>query len=111
VSPCQFQCSLVGLGTAVAKKALTAKGPLREHLSQLSLLNGVKGIIDVQQFTSLFTDGLNDLWMAVPDPTDGPSGKHIQNSVTVKVLESVVPTFCNDFWESTIIGNDIVIKY
>jgi hypothetical protein len=63
------------------------------------------------EFTDLFADGFNDLWMAVTYPADGPARKHIQYLIAVGIIEIATLSFDDNPWQPAVVGNNIFVEY
>ena len=96
---------------SVAEKAFAAKAPVAELLGQLALLDGVEGVVDVQQLFGLGLNRPDHPGVAVADAADGTAGEHVEDFVTVEVKEGVVFAVGNDPRQAPVIGDDVLVKH
>jgi hypothetical protein len=106
----KLHSSLVGLGSAVAEKALAAECPLGKQLGKFALLGDIERIVDVEQLACLSADSFNDLGMAVSDSTYGPAGEHIENLIAVRVKKVIALAPDDDLGQAAVVGNDVFVK-
>ena len=108
--PGKLHCSFVGLGTAVAEKRFSAKGPLGKKLGKATLVFDVERIVNMQKLGGLLLDGFDDLGMTMTDAADCPSRKHIEYLIAVSIEKVVTLTFDDRLRQPAVISNNVFIK-
>ncbi len=106
----ELEGGFVGLGAAVAEEALATEGAFAEQLGELALGLGVEGVVDVDQLGDLSGDGFDDFGVAVADAADGPTGEHVEDFVSVGVMEVGAFAFDHDAGEAAVVGNHVFVE-